>query len=109
MGLYQVSGRGRLWGGVCTPTGPGEHMLNWYRTWLFFINELLEVPGELLSLRGWAGLPQAPSWTKGGTAQAAHGVFQAPLCLFPPGHGVGDPQHTPWQCSLPGTGPTVIL
>ena len=27
---------------------------------LFFINELLEVPAESCSLRGWAGLPRVP-------------------------------------------------
>lgn len=85
MGLYQASGRGGLWGGVCILAGLGERVLNRYCTCLFFINELLEVPGELQSLRGWVGLPGAPSWTKDGTARAAHGGLPGSLHLLLPG------------------------
>lgn len=59
MGLYQASGSGGLWGGVCTLAGPAEQVRNRYCTCLFFINDLLEVPGELQSFRGRGGLPQA--------------------------------------------------
>ena len=58
---------------------------------LFFINELLEVPAESCSLRGWAGLPRVP-------------ILKLPS-LPAPLDECGPPQPSPWAVLLPGLGP----
>lgn len=82
--------------GSAAPPALGSESAEWVLcSSLFFINELLEVPAESCSLRGWAGLPRVP-------------ILKLPSLPAPPDECGAPPAVT--LGSVPaGVGATVIL